>query len=157
MNSKKLISKTDLFCSNFRDKTTHIFTAMMLTPNFTDNAGCWLKHSHMQSTICVFFLFLFMAISVIAGPHYLEGPIKKGHTVLHLRCRKRGETRLILIVKCFHTHHTTKKDPRWCISCCNAPLEMRICQKTSAGVDGLPTPILANKSLAASATFGHKL
>lgn len=36
------------------------------------------------------------------------------------------------------------------------PREKRGCVKTSAGVKGLPTPILPNKSLAATATFGHK-
>lgn len=36
------------------------------------------------------------------------------------------------------------------------PVRYEDLSKTSAGVDGLPTPILANKSLAASATFEDK-
>lgn len=76
-----------------------------------------------------------MAISVTAGPDYLEGPINRPHCVaLELQKTWWGEEKKNVdrghgsLCK-FNTDHM--RDSRWCISYCNAPLEMRICQNFS--------------------------
>lgn len=147
--------------SDNNNKTkTHIRSLNMVWPLCEHFRGHMLgaNRTHMHGTVFLFF-FIFMAISVIAGADYLEGPINRPYCVaLKLqRGKKRGGRTRIVDMKWLQIHHGSEKESRWCISHCNARLGMRICQKLQRVLEVLPTPILPNKSLAASATFGHRL
>lgn len=84
-----------------------------------------------------------MSISVIAGPHYLQGPASRPHCWagsagigMQSADPRREQLKWSITDKCeIRSHH-------WlgCISCCNGPLEMRKCQNFSGCWWGSPPP-----------------
>lgn len=99
----------------------------------------------MQRT-SLFFL-LYVAISVIAGPDYFGGAYYKQATLCCTKsCRQTCRNTLIVGTRSGskftpdQQQQQKKKDPRRCISYCNAPLEMRICQNFSGVLMGSPPP-----------------
>lgn len=77
--------------------------------------------------------------------------------MLHLCCmqEKAARNTRIVDVKWFQIHLGSDKRPKRTSFLLQCPVRNEDLSKTSAGVDGLPTPIPANKSLAAAATFGE--
>lgn len=119
---------------------------------------CWLK-TDADDCFIVLFCFKFMAISVTAGPDCLEGPINRPHCValeLQKTWWEKKKKTLIVDMEVFANSTQITCEIRDGAFPTAMPRSKWGSVKTSAGVDGLPTPILPNKSLAAAATFGHK-
>lgn len=128
-----------------------------VSPQYLHLRGkCWRRTS-MQREDSLFFLFV--SISVIAGPDYLEGPINRPQCVcVALKLQKTGEG--VTGRHACRGHEVVTNSSRvWndtqddACPAAMAPLQTRICQKLQRVLSGLPTPILSNKSLTASATF----